>query len=98
MPNSTFTDGAFHDVAEDDFVGRLVEDARNAEHEDGPRIAKHLAKELHIGFPTETGEFGKEEEGDTGGADEVDGKGVEHVAAIQHHEEHDVEHDVGEDE
>ena len=67
-----------NEFGKEDFVDRLVENARNAEHQDGPRIGKHGADERTVDAPLHTEEFFPKTEGDQSRADEIDEENVPH--------------------
>ena len=98
----TFPPG--HKLREEDFVGRLVEDARDAEHQNGPRIAEHATQERFVQPPAHTEKFFPKSEGDEAGAGEVDGKDIVYLHhkilhnGRQNEEEEEIERDVEEDE
>ena len=45
------------DIGEENLIGRLVQDAGNAEHEQRPGIVEHPAEKLTVEDPSETGEL-----------------------------------------
>ena len=91
---------AGHKVAEDEFVGRLVEDAGNAEHQYGPGVAPHGTHQLAVEDPSEAGQLFPQQGYRDEGAEEVYGEDVAHAdfktvhQSRQQEEEHQVEHDV----
>ena len=92
------------DVGEENLVGGLVQDAGDAEYEDWPTVAQHLPHE-NLGlcprslFATEAlSQLLIEEEGDGGGADEVDIERIAHVVAVHDDVIDEVEGNVESDE
>lgn len=96
-----------------DFVGDLVEDAYDAEEEQGPGVGKHFFEQRAVDTVAEMAQFGDEGEGDRGGADEVGEEDVtyEVVGVVPGHEggesagesgrpkeEEEVEGDIADDE
>ena len=63
---------AGHDVLEDNLVGRLVEDAGNAEYQDGPCIGEHAAEQGEVNLPAQAEDFAPESQRDDSRAEEVD--------------------------
>ena len=104
--------GAVHQ-REDDFVGRLVQDARDTENQDGPTVAQHTFHQPGVEPIFESCQFGNEEEGDERCTDKVQDEGISRsdrrvincahpcVADVQcrkHDEIKDVQRDVEHDE
>ena len=93
-----------NEFGKEDFVDRLVENARNAEYQDGPRIGKHGADERTVDTPFHTEEFFPKTEGDQSGADEIDEENVSHFdlpsvdETGKNHEEKEIEQNVEGDE
>ena len=86
------------DQREKYLVGHLVENARNAQHEDGPGVREHAPQEHAVEAPFDFKELRDEEQRDEGGADEVDEEDVEDRRQMEPHEADEVEGNVEGDE
>ena len=64
------------DTRQNHFVGSLVEDAGDAEHEDGPGVGQHPAQEARVKHVAKAGQFFAEEQRDERRAEEVDEKSI----------------------
>ena len=70
---------ARHEVAEEHLVGRLVEDAGDAEYQYRPGVGEHAAQQPRVEAVAEACQFAAEEEGDQHRAEQVDAEGVAHA-------------------
>ena len=91
--------GIFVYLGEEYLVGGLVEDARDAQHEDGPAVMPHPPKQFPVEHITESREFTVEEEGDDRCAEQVDAEHISHACRFardmgQHEEGEEVEQDI----
>ena len=67
------------EVVEAYLVRHLVEDAGDAEEQQGPCVAEHLFQQLPVYAAAQLAEFGQEAQGDAGGTDEVHDKDIAHL-------------------
>ena len=65
-----------HEVAEEHLVGRLVENAGDAEDQYRPGVGEHAAQQLRVEAVSEACQFAAEEEGDQRRAEQVDAESV----------------------
>ena len=76
MPSSDLAASVSPYTNEDDFVGRLVQNARDTENQDGPTVAQHTFHQPGVEPIFESCQFGNEEEGDERCTDKVQDEGI----------------------
>ena len=86
------------DQGEEDLVGHLIQNAGDAQHQDGPRVGEHLLEQSAVELPMDAEQVGQEEDGDKARAEQVDEEDVEHGCLSQQYKVDDVQSDVQDDE